>query len=175
MTELNGYSDDLPRVVMFSGISTEHLHSFTLVSSSTSFSLGLCFPFVARYISFCCVKVKLEGGGLPFEVKCLSYSSFLHELKLPITFLVHIPYMWGGFHWIFYDFLYVHLLGKSYLTSVSETPSFQIFNILINLDLYICYCIYDSFQWNHIFLIFQQTSFFCFNRAVSDSHQYGCK
>lgn len=45
MTELNGYSDDLPRVVMFSGISTEHLHNFTLVSSSTSSSLrGCVFP-----------------------------------------------------------------------------------------------------------------------------------
>lgn len=146
---------------MFSGISTEHWHPFTLVSSSNPYSLrGCVFPLWHGIFFIWCVKVKLGGSLWGKMSKILFFFTGAKAARnLFGSHSIHVR-RFSCLQWIFYDFLYVPLLGKSYFTSVSGSPLFQIFNILINLDLYICYHISDSFQWNHIFLNFQQALLF---------------
>ena len=94
MTEVNGYSVHLPRVMMFPGIGSWYFHPLTCAPSFSSFSLGGLFS-LCGYI----FPTRLGKVGVPFEPKCLPDSSFFYEWKLPLTLSsAHVPHMWGGIH-----------------------------------------------------------------------------
>lgn len=82
MAEVNGYSVHLPRVMMFPGTGSEHLHPLTFAPFFSSFSLGGLF-------SLCGYIFPAQPGkvGVPFELKCLYDSSFFYECEAALNLL----------------------------------------------------------------------------------------
>lgn len=71
MAEVNRDSVHLPRVMMFPGTGSEHLHPLSVAPSFSSFSLGGLFSSCGYIFPTPPGKV-----GVPFELKCLPDSSF---------------------------------------------------------------------------------------------------